>query len=144
MDKNVLYWGIVVICFVASIILCANMDEKLHKMKPDVLPYKWGYFIGWMGLFSYGIVGIIFLLRASNTYGYASDRYADFAIHSIISAISHIFIIKRNKWGSIVGIVMQMNPILWIANGIYLKNRWAEMKGLPFNVEKGVSTHLTK
>ena len=48
-------------------------------------------------------------------------------IFGIIHGISGIFMLRRNRWWWIIGILITVNPILWIANVIYLSNRWREM-----------------
>ena len=47
-----------------------------------------------------------------------------------ISAVAHYFIIKRNKWAWIIGGILELNPVLWVTNYMYLKNRWVEMSTL--------------
>ena len=33
-------------------------------------------------------------------------------------------ILKFNKYAFLIATILSFNPLLWIINGIYLKNRW--------------------
>ena len=39
-----------------------------------------------------------------------------------------VMILKFNKYAFLVATVLTINPLLWIINGIYLKNRWDHPK----------------
>ena len=131
MNDDAIFWGITIICLLISVPASFSMNESLHKKIPDVKPYAWGYYIGLIGALSGTAVGILQFVAASKTYGSRSDSFVLLGILFLVTAVVHFFIIKRNKWAWIVGIILQLNPILWIINGIYLKNRWSEMGGLP-------------
>jgi hypothetical protein len=130
-NDDAIFWYITIICLLISVPAAFTMNESLHKEHPDVKPYAWGYYIGLMGSLSGTAVAILQFIAASKTYGNRSDTFILLGIFFLVTAVVHIFIVKRNKWAWIVGIILQLNPILWIINGIYLKNRWAEMGGLP-------------
>lgn len=131
MNDAAIYWGMTIVCLVISIPAAFTMNDSLHKKHPELKPYAWGYYIGWMGMLSWSAIGILQFIAASKTYGSRSDTFAVLGVVFLVAAIAHFFIIKRNKWAWVIGIILQLNPILWIINGIYLKNRWAEMGGLP-------------
>ena len=131
MNDDEVYWGIAILCLAISIPAAFTMNDSLHKKHPELKPYAWGYYIGWMGMLSWSAIGILQFMAASKTYGSRSDTFAVLGVIFIVAAIAHFFIIKRNKWAWVIGIILQFNPILWIINGIYLKNRWDEMGGLP-------------
>ena len=131
MNDDAVFWAITIICLLISIPAAFTMNDSLHKKNPDLKPYAWGYYIGLMGALSGTSVGILQFVAASKTYGSRSDTLVLLGIFFLVTAVVHVFIIKRNKWAWIVGIILQLNPILWIINGIYLKNRWSEMDGLP-------------
>ena len=130
MNDDAVFWAITIICLLISIPAAFTMNDSLHKKNPDLKPYAWGYYIGLMGALSGTSVGILQFVAASKTYGSRSDTLVLLGIFFLVTAVVHVFIIKRNKWAWIVGIILQLNPILWIINGIYLKNRWSEMSGL--------------
>lgn len=39
-----------------------------------------------------------------------------------------ILILKFNKYAFLIATVLSLNPLLWIINGIYLKNCWCHPK----------------
>lgn len=131
MNYDAIYWVIIIACLLISIPVSFSMNDSLHKNHPEVKPYAWGYYIGWMGMLNSSAFSIVQFISASKTYGRNSDTFAVLGLILLIVAITHFFIIKRNKWAWVIGIAFQLNPILWIINGIYLKNRWTEMSGVP-------------
>lgn len=120
------------ITILVAIPLASYMGESFHKKHPELKPYKWGYFTGWMGVLNGIEVAILACLFFWDTYDYYPnnhDLYVLLLVLGIIAAISGTFILKRNKWGWVIGLIMQFNLIMWIINGIYLKNRWSELSG---------------
>lgn len=131
MNDDAIYWGIMIVCLVISTPTAFAMNDSLHKKYPELKPYTWGYYVGWMGMLGWSAIGILQLIAASNAYGGRSGTLVVLGVVSLVAAIAHFFIIRRNKWAWVIGIILQLNPVLWIINGIYLKNRWTEMGGLP-------------
>jgi hypothetical protein len=43
---------------------------------------------------------------------------------AIPTTILGILILKYNKYAFLIATILSFNPLLWIINGIYLKNRW--------------------
>ena len=124
------------VCLLISIPIASFMGESLHKQHPDLKPYKWGYLNGWMGVFIGSVtafLGFIKLWITYDDYPNNHDVYVLFLVLGVLVAISGKFIIERNKWGWVAGIILQFNLILWIINGIYVKNRWSELSGPSLN-----------
>lgn len=46
----------------------------------------------------------------------------------IMLCLLSMMMYRRNRWAWLIAVIIQVNPIGWIVNGIYLKNRWAEMR----------------
>lgn len=46
----------------------------------------------------------------------------------IINTILMVLILRYNKYAFLIATVLSLNPLLWIINGIYLKNRWNHPK----------------
>ena len=126
-----LFWIIAIVALPFAIGGALFMDERLHKKNPDALPYKWGYYNGWMGIIISVIYAAIFFISAADTYGRRSDEYAALGFLFLILAVISAGFIFRNRWWSIASVIAQVNPLLWIINGIYIKNRWHEMSGVP-------------
>lgn len=54
--------------------------------------------------------------------------YSCIGLYCFVTGFFHLFIIFRNRWLWILAIILQLNPVLWFINGIYLKNRWKDLK----------------
>lgn len=96
------------------------LDKKLHEDTPSVLPYKWGFYIGVMGVITYGILAI--LAAAEGGGGII------FAFFFGLCAYSFYCIIKREKWAWFVGTALTLNPAMWFINYSYAKKRIDELK----------------
>ena len=46
----------------------------------------------------------------------------------VINTILNVMILKLNKYVFLIATILSINPIIWIINGIYLKNRWNHPK----------------
>jgi hypothetical protein len=124
-----IYWGIVIVTLPFAIGAAVYMDNRLHENNPDALPYKWGYYNGWMALLMSAVYVVIFFESAADAYGRTADNYVSSGVMFIILGVISAGFIFRNKWWTIASIIVQFNPLLWIINGVYLKNRWNEMGG---------------
>lgn len=136
---------------IASIIICILKDKKRLRENPDTKPYKWGYFIGWffsissiIGILSYSlIVQNNIWDRSYEQLGLSTDFYYKYALFAFIYSfffllIPGVLIIFRNKlcrFAWIIHTAMTFNPIYWIINDIYLKNRWKELDARQINSE---------
>jgi len=47
-----------------------------------------------------------------------------------------ILILQFNKYAFLIATILSINPIAWIINGIYLKNRWNHPKVNNENLEE--------
>lgn len=108
----------------------AKWISVLKKKKPDALPYQWGYFTGWMGLLCGFCISILNFSEAAKAQDDVniSLYYSCIGIYCFVTGFIHLFIIFRNRWLWILAIILQLNPVLWVINGIYLKNRWIDLK----------------
>ena len=41
-----------------------------------------------------------------------------------VNVLLGVLILMKNKWAFLIGTVLSLNPLSWLINGIYLKNRW--------------------
>jgi len=46
----------------------------------------------------------------------------------IVNSILCILMLQFNKYAFLIATVISLNPLIWIINGIYLKNRWCHPK----------------
>jgi hypothetical protein len=81
--------------------------------------FTWWKAWGWLGL----IVGSLSIFSLANT---GLDEFLIFIL--ILNAVLMIMILKLNKYAFLIATVLSLNPIIWIINGIYLKNRWKHPK----------------
>lgn len=122
---------IVKLMFIALTIPVAFwLDKRLHKRMPQVKPYKWGYYIGVLGIVTYGDIAI----------GALSEGGLGLAVFIVMLAICYVFycIIKREKWAWVVGTVMTLNPVMWMINYQYFKNRRDEYS--PISIKESITT----
>tara|TARA_R100001039_G_scaffold33289_1_gene26731 strand:- start:5248 stop:5901 length:654 start_codon:yes stop_codon:yes gene_type:complete len=121
------FWGIVIVTLPFAIGAALYMDKRLHHNNPDALPYKWGYYNGWMGILVSVVYAVIFFVSAADAYGRAADNYVSSGIFTLVLGALSAGFVFRNRWWTVLSIIVQFNPLLWIINGIYLKNRWNEL-----------------
>jgi len=58
-----------------------------------------------------------------------------------VNTILMIFVLKYNKYAFLIATVLSLNLLLWIINGIYLKNRWNHSK---VNLKKTFGSKIKK
>jgi len=136
MEETSLSTMIIIVCIIASIVIAIKVGNVFDEKYPNLQPYKWGFFQGWVGLLTGGVLTILMLinplllfsdLKLSEDEGFRIFVTVFMAVYMSIMAIACLFIIKRKRWGWIVATILSLNPILWVVNGIYLKNRWKEL-----------------
>lgn len=86
-----------------------NINESIN------LEFKWWKTWAWLNL----TLGNAYLFNL----GYTSDMSFSILLIALYS-ILFIFVLRYNKWCFLVATILCLNPLLWIINGIYLKNRW--------------------
>ncbi len=135
--------GEIVISLFISIIICLLFlpfwllavwqDKNLHRRNPAALGFKWGYFTGFRILFLE--IVLVFLIaeiarrsRLIQNNAHIEGYILVEIILVVLFALCGIFILRRHRWAWIVYTVCTLNPFFWIINGIYIKNRWEEMK----------------
>lgn len=102
------------------------MADSLKKKQPSAKPYAWGYFHGVGGLVAGILFSLLFFYLASVSYGANVPMFIAYGIWALATAVFSYLIIRRNKWGWIVGTIISANPVLWIINAFYAKRRWSE------------------
>ena len=87
-------------------------------------PYTWGYYSGWISMILGGELIAISLFNFSVG---ETDVVMLLFMGVGVMALGY-GVIKRNAIAWILLIIISFNPICWVINGIYLKNRWSEFK----------------
>lgn len=96
------------------------MSTDVAKSGQDRLGFAWWAFQGWASL----IVGTLICLGQFKDLG---------GIAVVLAAVNiglSVMIIQFSKTAFVIGTVLSINPILWIINGIYIKNRWRDPRVL--------------
>lgn len=102
----------------------ALLLEKRHRAHaPNQRPFTWGYF--------QGIAAILF--GSTILVAGIADRGANASLAAVLLLLFWIvsgwLTLRRNRWAYVVWTVTSLNPILWIANGVYIRNRGHELRG---------------
>jgi hypothetical protein len=105
------------VCIYPSI----RLNQVFLKHSKSCQPFAWGYFNS-LAVITIGASGAIF-----GIWSYSEDG-ANLIIWSILMIALGALLYGRNRWAWIVFTILNVNPASWVINGIYLKNRWDEMK----------------
>jgi hypothetical protein len=115
-----------VFSFLIFILVCIYPSIRLNKThllnRPNYKPFAWGYFLA-LVVVSWGLLIVALSIAV---YPYSSPDWIK--IWCIYLVILGVLMFRQNRWAWLVYIVLSINPAEWIINGIYLKNRWQEMK----------------
>jgi len=132
MEQTGLSYLIIATAAIVSIFIAIRMGDKFDDEHPDLEPYKWGFFQGWTGLLTGAAFGVLVLInplllftdpQLTQDEGFKLFITIIMFIWCILIATASYFVIKRKRWGWLVATIFSLNPVLWIINGIYLKNR---------------------
>ena len=96
----------------------ASFIQESKKHDKDNISFEWWLIWAWLGL----IPGnLLVLIELKDAIGLA-------IILIIFNSVLMILILKYNKYAFLIATVLTINPIIWIINGIYIKNRWRHPK----------------
>jgi len=127
MHENVIRIGIIAITLIVGIPTCFYLDEALHKQAPEAKPFKWGYYFTVGGAAGNLLWALAFIYRALYAQGMHFYILLLLALIMVISACVNALAMQRQRWALVTAVILQCNPIFWIINAIYLKNRWREL-----------------
>jgi len=131
-DKAQGFWWLLFFStiFVEPIRAARQLDRRLHTRNPSAKSFKWGYWNGHLLSATSGFLGVSFLLAVLGLLLVNGT----FSLKGllIVLALCPFFVLGvsielRNRWAWIVWTIVSLNPILWVVNGIYIKNRWKEI-----------------
>ena len=80
--------------------------------------FQWWKIWAWLGL----TLGNLYI------FGVLSEQVRLAVVLIIVNTVLMIMILKFNKYAFLIATIISLNPLLWIINGIYLKNRWNHQK----------------
>jgi hypothetical protein len=93
-------------------------DNSSIEKESDELGFGWWTTWAWLGL---TIGNIMIFTNLESNEGLALFLAG-------IQTLLMILILRYNKYAFLIATVLSINPILWVINGIYLKNRWCNPK----------------
>ncbi|NCC18971.1 MAG: hypothetical protein EOM29_08550 [Bacteroidia bacterium] len=93
-----------------------NPKKYIYNKETDSITYGWWKTWAWLSL----IFGNLYIFsQLKDTYNI--ELMSGLIIFNITL---NILILRYNKYAFLIATILSINPILWIINGIYLKNRW--------------------
>jgi hypothetical protein len=106
--------------------LAFYLEAKRKRRQPNTQPYTWGLFLGGALLGQAAPFTLLILYFIVET-----PTDAAFWLPFFLLAASYVacgfYIIKRRKLALLIGTIFSLNPIVWITNFFYIRNRWAEL-----------------
>ncbi|TVM17674.1 hypothetical protein DPQ33_08520 [Oceanidesulfovibrio indonesiensis] len=111
-----------------SVLAAYKHDARLQAKHSDVKSYKWGYFLGYFSIIPFTMLLIIVEIAKVYSDQQPSEDVQELLNYTIPYGILGIFVILRFRLALILHTLYLMNPVIWIINGFYLKNRWHELK----------------
>ena len=95
----------------------ANNLKSTSKQSNDELSWWWWNFWAWANL-TLGNLYIAMVLKNLEESIVAIGFYSSLMV----------LVLMHNKYAFLIATILSLNPIVWIINGIYLKNRWSHPK----------------
>jgi hypothetical protein len=134
-DINFFTYCYIFVAVIVSVFVAFKLEKRLKERTPATRPYRWGFYVGCMGI---ACAPIILLMALAGLGGIITKQPGvateciGYALYCAIQAVCGWFIIKRKRWAWVVGTAASFNIVWWIANSIYAKNRWQEFVGVPY------------
>ncbi len=100
---------------------CFHLQNK-NRWDP---PYTWGYYISVQSiLLAIYFLAVLIIVSLLGEMGITPIFIPIFLIlYSLILLVTGIATLKVRKWGIILLTIFSLNPIFWVANISYIKNR---------------------
>jgi hypothetical protein len=121
-----IFFAVVAALLICEMLLARALNRRHLGRHPQCKPFAWGYF----SALSSATTPLFFAL------GVSTNRDLDVTSQGVLLAIflllflpPVVLTLRRSRVGFIWLTALTLNPLLWIINGIYLKNRWTEMAG---------------
>lgn len=121
------YLVINLIVALPALLLALWRNKKLCERNLNAMGFKWGYFTGFRILFVAIILLPLLVLAALSGHLTEDELLGFYFLVIVVLLAPGIFILCRHRWAWILYTVCSMNPVLWMINGTYIKNRWKEL-----------------
>jgi len=123
MNNTTLIAGFIVAAVVlfAPFVCAQLLNKRLQKQHPEFKSYFWGYYTA-CALFVFQP-----FIVAGQLHNADVSMLRFWVIFSFLITLPFsVMTILRLKAGFIALSIITLNPIIWIINGFYIKNRWDE------------------
>ena len=134
--------GLGILSLVGLYFFASRKNKQLCEYQPDTLSFTWLFFLGALSALTGIVISIVGIAIPFLDYLSFSSRHFPFGVTISIFGLSTFYIglsiLQLKRWGIIFYTVLSLNPLLWIINFIYIKNRWSELaienyKGLTYS-----------
>jgi hypothetical protein len=102
-----------------------KMNDKFQLKNPNSKRFIWGYFMG-VSSISTPILWFIINSLLIDSLGGESDIGFNIFITAISITLGY-WALKQDKIALVLITIFSINPIIWVINFFYLKNRWNEL-----------------
>ncbi len=120
---------IIIISAILGVFLYTNkLNNKFQLQLPECKSFFWGYFMGVFNVSSSILFIVVSLSVTVNSDNPPLALFLFIAFVGLLGLVLGYLIIKRSKVALILFTVISLNPVFWIINFIYIKNRWDELK----------------
>lgn len=109
-----------------SLFLANRRNNRLCEQAPGALPYTWGYFLGYSGIFFAILVCACVTVVAVIFAGLYRDWLLIVLAYAVLFGIASYGVLTRKRWGWMFQIPLSLNPGFWAFNSVYASNRWQE------------------
>jgi len=106
-----------------GIIVALVIHRSFWKRNRLKKPYRWGFYWGVQSI----ALAVLLIILSFTIAEDAGSVILLLALASLYGVIGY-FTIKRRTWAFVTLTVFTLNPVTWIANGIYIKNRLDEFR----------------
>ena len=130
MDTSTLLGFLLLLGIPVSAIASFALERRRREAMTGTKPYTWGIFTGLLNVV-FGVaflVGAILNLLAPSTDHAMANVFVGLAI-GIVEILAGYYTIQRRRVAFVIGTIISLNPVWWIANAIYGRNRWGELIG---------------
>lgn len=110
------------------------LEDRRMRRQPGTRPYTWGLYCGLYSMILSALAAWIAVFAIGGELAAAGpERTGESVALAVFVGIivglwgvPGFFMIRRRKWAWIMATILSLNPIWWIVNTIYGRNRWAE------------------
>lgn len=121
------------ICAFVGFVIASVAEPRRARRMPGTLPYRWGLFQGYSAM-TFGALMLCFGFLAMLEDSDGGGAVALIGIGALYAAPGY-YVTQRFRWAWVLISVLSLNPVSWIINWIYGRNRWNEFGSVPSRVE---------